>query len=82
MVIHTMVNPKWFRKWSNMNEMDKGEGYEKYKMRFANHLFDWACVHFPKLREKVHFHNRVLAVDNTGEKCVCELKPVLVFCSL
>lgn len=54
MVIHTMVNPKWFRKWNNMPVMDRGEEYEKYKMRFANHLFDWACVHFPKLREKVH----------------------------
>ncbi|KAI7808658.1 retinol saturase-like precursor [Triplophysa rosa] len=53
MVIHTMVNPKWFGKWNNMAEMDRGEEYEKYKMRFANHLFDWACVHFPKLREKL-----------------------------
>ncbi|KAL0184835.1 hypothetical protein M9458_020531, partial [Cirrhinus mrigala] len=52
MVIHTMVNPRWFEQWSNISETERGEDYEKYKMRFANHLFDWACVHFPKLKEK------------------------------
>lgn len=53
MVIHTMVNPKWFEQWEN--EAEKGEEYENYKMRFANHLFDWACVRFPQLKDKVRF---------------------------
>lgn len=55
MVIHTMVNPKWFERWNKVNEPEMGEEYEKYKKRFANHLFDWACVHFPKLKQKVNF---------------------------
>uniref|UniRef100_A0A9J8DCD0 Retinol saturase (all-trans-retinol 13,14-reductase) like n=2 Tax=Cyprinus carpio TaxID=7962 RepID=A0A9J8DCD0_CYPCA len=55
MVIHTMVNPKWFEWWNKVNEPERGEEYEKYKKRFANHLFDWACVHFPKLKQKVNF---------------------------
>lgn len=55
MVIHTMVNPKWFEQWNNVNETERNEEYERYKMRFANHLFEWACVHFPKLKEKVKF---------------------------
>uniref|UniRef100_A0A8C2DAS3 Retinol saturase (all-trans-retinol 13,14-reductase) like n=1 Tax=Cyprinus carpio TaxID=7962 RepID=A0A8C2DAS3_CYPCA len=38
-----------------VNEPEMGEEYEKYKKRFANHLFDWACVHFPKLKQKVNF---------------------------
>uniref|UniRef100_A0A8C1TJI9 Retinol saturase (all-trans-retinol 13,14-reductase) like n=1 Tax=Cyprinus carpio TaxID=7962 RepID=A0A8C1TJI9_CYPCA len=48
-------------KWKNVfstlyfNEPKMGEEYEKYKKRFANHLFDWACVHFPKLKQKVNF---------------------------
>lgn len=54
MVIHTMVNLKWFGQWNNISETERDEEYEKYKMRFANHLFDWACVHFPKLKEKVN----------------------------
>lgn len=55
MVIHTMVNPKWFEQWNNVNETERDEEYGRYKMRFANHLFEWACVHFPKLKEKVNF---------------------------
>ncbi|XP_056611673.1 inactive all-trans-retinol 13,14-reductase-like [Triplophysa dalaica] len=66
MVIQTMVNPKWFRKWNNMNEMDRGDEYEKYKMRFANHLFDWACVHFPKLREKLLMMHAVSPINMHG----------------
>ena len=53
MMIHTVVNSKWFGKWKGIPEEDRGEDFKEFKMRFANHLFDWACVHFPKLREKV-----------------------------
>ncbi|XP_036413560.1 inactive all-trans-retinol 13,14-reductase-like [Colossoma macropomum] len=53
MMIHTVVNAKWFGKWKGIPEEDRGEDFKEFKMRFANHLFDWACVHFPKLREKL-----------------------------
>ncbi|KAL7852672.1 hypothetical protein SRHO_G00184570 [Serrasalmus rhombeus] len=52
MMIHTIVNTQWFGKWKGIPEED-GEDFNKFKMRFANHMFDWACVHFPKLREKL-----------------------------
>ncbi|XP_016149332.1 putative all-trans-retinol 13,14-reductase [Sinocyclocheilus grahami] len=66
MVIHTMVNPKWFEQWHNVSEPERGEEYEKYKMRFANHLFDWACVHFPKLKEKLAMLHAVTPINMHG----------------
>ncbi|XP_067312753.1 inactive all-trans-retinol 13,14-reductase-like isoform X2 [Pseudorasbora parva] len=66
MVIHTMVNPKWFGQWNNVNETERGDEFEKYKMRFANHLFDWACVHFPKLKEKVVLLHAVSPINMHG----------------
>ncbi|KAL6481518.1 hypothetical protein MHYP_G00095980 [Metynnis hypsauchen] len=53
MMIHTVVNTQWFGKWKGIPEEDRGEDFNKFKMSFANHMFDWACVHFPKLREKL-----------------------------
>ncbi|KTG11706.1 hypothetical protein cypCar_00020360 [Cyprinus carpio] len=66
MVIHTMVNPKWFEQWNNVNETERNEEYERYKMRFANHLFEWACVHFPKLKEKVAMLHAVTPINMHG----------------
>uniref|UniRef100_A0A8C1C9R0 Retinol saturase (all-trans-retinol 13,14-reductase) like n=1 Tax=Cyprinus carpio carpio TaxID=630221 RepID=A0A8C1C9R0_CYPCA len=66
MVIHTMVNSKWFGQWNNISETERGLEYEKYKMRFAYHLFDWACVHFPKLKEKVAMLHAVTPINMHG----------------
>lgn len=69
MVIHTMVNPKWFEQWEN--EAEKGEEYENYKMRFANHLFDWACVRFPQLKDKVALLHAVTRINMHGLGASC-----------
>lgn len=53
MTILTMVNYEWFEEWEDTTVRKRGDDYFNYKMRFANYLFDWACKHFPKLREKV-----------------------------
>ncbi|XP_067301210.1 inactive all-trans-retinol 13,14-reductase-like [Pseudorasbora parva] len=66
MVLHTMVNPKWFGQWNNVNETEREQEYESYKMRFANHLFDWACVHFPKLKEKLVLLHAVSPINMHG----------------
>ncbi|XP_051762436.1 inactive all-trans-retinol 13,14-reductase-like isoform X1 [Ctenopharyngodon idella] len=66
MVIHTMVNPKWFGQWNNLSETERDEEYERYKMRFANPLFDWACVHFPKLKEKLVMLHAVSPINMHG----------------
>ncbi|XP_073701213.1 inactive all-trans-retinol 13,14-reductase-like [Garra rufa] len=66
MVIHTMVNPKWFEQWKNISETERGEDYEKYKMRFANHLFDWVCVHYPKLKEKLAMLHALTPISMHG----------------
>ncbi|XP_026127045.1 putative all-trans-retinol 13,14-reductase [Carassius auratus] len=66
MVIHTMVNPKWFEQWNKVNETERDEEYGRYKMRFANHLFDWICVHFPKLKEKVVLLHAVTPINMHG----------------
>ncbi|KAK2904740.1 hypothetical protein QQF64_032846 [Cirrhinus molitorella] len=76
MVIHTMVNPKWFEQWNNINETERGEDYEKYKMRFANHLFDWVCVHFPKLKEKLAVLHAVTRVNMPGLEATCGSMPM------
>ncbi|XP_063077027.1 inactive all-trans-retinol 13,14-reductase-like [Engraulis encrasicolus] len=52
MTIVTMVNYEWFEEWKDGTVRKRGDDYEQYKMRFANHMFDWACQFFPKLREK------------------------------
>ncbi|XP_043105532.1 inactive all-trans-retinol 13,14-reductase [Puntigrus tetrazona] len=66
MVIHTMVNPKWFEQWKNVNETARDDDYDRYKMRFANNLFDWICVHFPKLKEKVVLLHAVTPINMHG----------------
>uniref|UniRef100_A0AAY4CLG2 Amine oxidase domain-containing protein n=1 Tax=Denticeps clupeoides TaxID=299321 RepID=A0AAY4CLG2_9TELE len=53
MTILAMVNYEWFEEWKDMTVRKRGDDYMEYKMRFANKLFDWACLHFPKLRDKV-----------------------------
>ncbi|KAI4877125.1 hypothetical protein NFI96_026476 [Prochilodus magdalenae] len=66
MMIHTVVNSKWFGKWKGIAEEDRGEDFNRFKMRFANHLFDWACVHFPKLREKLVMLHAVSPINMHG----------------
>lgn len=53
MIILTMANYEWFEEWKDAPVRKRGDDYVEYKMRFANKLFNWACVHYPKLREKV-----------------------------
>uniref|UniRef100_A0AAR2J367 Uncharacterized protein n=1 Tax=Pygocentrus nattereri TaxID=42514 RepID=A0AAR2J367_PYGNA len=53
MTILTMVNYEWFEEWKDATVKKRRDDYMDYKMRFAKHLFDWACMYFPKLREKV-----------------------------
>lgn len=53
MTLLTMVNYEWFEEWTDTGVRRRGSEYEAYKMRYANTLFDWACEHFPKLRDKV-----------------------------
>lgn len=53
MIILTMVTYEWFEEWTDTTVRKRGDDYFTYKMRFANCLFDWACKHFPKLRDKV-----------------------------
>nr|XP_055032789.1 inactive all-trans-retinol 13,14-reductase [Misgurnus anguillicaudatus] len=55
MTILTMVNYEWFEEWKDTKVRKRGDDYYTYKMRYANYLFDWACKHFPKLREKLVF---------------------------
>ncbi|TSK14493.1 All-trans-retinol 13,14-reductase [Bagarius yarrelli] len=52
MTIIMMVKYEWFEKWKNTSARNRGADYLAYKMRFANNLFDWACSHYPKLRDK------------------------------
>lgn len=52
MVIHSIVKYEWFEQWKDLPASEL-KAYEDYKMRFANNLFDWACEHFPKLKDKV-----------------------------
>ncbi|XP_063077026.1 inactive all-trans-retinol 13,14-reductase-like [Engraulis encrasicolus] len=51
MIMLTYVNSDWFDEWNV--DSTTGDDYMAYKMRFANNMFDWACQHFPKLREKL-----------------------------
>ncbi|KAL0180298.1 hypothetical protein M9458_025740, partial [Cirrhinus mrigala] len=52
MTILTMVNYEWFEEWKDTRVRKRGDDYFNYKMRFAKCIFDWACKHFPKLRDK------------------------------
>lgn len=48
-----MVKYEWFEEWKDTTARKRGDEYYNYKMRFANNLFDWACTHFPKIKDKV-----------------------------
>nr|XP_055024901.1 inactive all-trans-retinol 13,14-reductase [Misgurnus anguillicaudatus] len=65
MVIHTIVKYEWFEQWKDLPAADQ-KAYEDYKMRFANNIFDWACEHFPKLREKVAVLHAVSPINMHG----------------
>ncbi|XP_030630929.1 inactive all-trans-retinol 13,14-reductase [Chanos chanos] len=64
MTILTMVKYEWFEEWKDTTVRKRGDDYHNYKMRFANNLFDWACVHFPKLRDKVVFQEVATPLTN------------------
>lgn len=53
MIMVAMANYEWFEEWMDTPVRKRGDGYLEYKKRFATNLFDWACSHYPKLREKV-----------------------------
>ncbi|XP_067286043.1 inactive all-trans-retinol 13,14-reductase [Pseudorasbora parva] len=65
MTILTMVNYEWFEEWEDTRVRKRGDDYFNYKMRFANHLFAWACKHFPKLREKLVYQEAATPLTNT-----------------
>ncbi|XP_063063660.1 inactive all-trans-retinol 13,14-reductase-like [Engraulis encrasicolus] len=62
MIMLTMVNSEWFEEWKEQRK--RGDDYMAYKMRFANHMFDWACQHFPKLREKLVYQDVSTPLSN------------------
>lgn len=64
MTILTMVNYEWFEEWRDSRVRKRGEDYFHYKMRFASCLFDWACKHFPKLRDKLVFQEAATPLTN------------------
>uniref|UniRef100_A0AAY4CLC5 Amine oxidase domain-containing protein n=1 Tax=Denticeps clupeoides TaxID=299321 RepID=A0AAY4CLC5_9TELE len=64
MTILAMVNYEWFEEWKDMTVRKRGDDYMEYKMRFANKLFDWACLHFPKLRDKLVFQDVATPLTN------------------
>ncbi|KAJ7984863.1 hypothetical protein DPEC_G00359190 [Dallia pectoralis] len=64
MTILAMVKYEWFEEWTDTSSRKRGNDYVKYKMRFADNLFDWACVHFPKLREKLVFQEVATPLTN------------------
>lgn len=65
MTILTMVNYEWFEEWKDTTVRKRGDDYFNYKMRFANYLFDWACKHFPKLREKLVYQEAASPLTST-----------------
>ncbi|KAG9267378.1 putative all-trans-retinol 13,14-reductase [Astyanax mexicanus] len=64
MTILTMVNYEWFEEWKDTPVKRRGADYIDYKNRFAKHLFDWACVLYPKLREKLVFQDVATPLTN------------------
>ncbi|XP_007233620.2 inactive all-trans-retinol 13,14-reductase [Astyanax mexicanus] len=64
MIILTMVNYEWFEEWKDTTVKRRGDDYMEYKMRFANNLFDWACVHYPKFRERLVFQEVATPLTN------------------
>ncbi|KAM9462822.1 inactive all-trans-retinol 13,14-reductase [Clarias gariepinus] len=65
MIILTMANYEWFEEWKDAPVRKRGDDYVEYKMRFANKLFNWACIHYPKLREKLVFQEVSTPLSNS-----------------
>ncbi|XP_036403015.1 inactive all-trans-retinol 13,14-reductase-like [Megalops cyprinoides] len=66
MILQTMVNYEWFDEWKDSSVEERGGEYYNYKMSIANKLFDWACMHFPKIRDKVAFMDAVVPLQHDG----------------
>ncbi|KAJ8383508.1 hypothetical protein AAFF_G00220250 [Aldrovandia affinis] len=64
MTLLTMVKYEWFEEWKDSSVRKRGEDYHDYKMSIANKLFDWACIHFPKLKDKVVFMDAATPLTN------------------
>ncbi|KAI4878480.1 hypothetical protein NFI96_018340 [Prochilodus magdalenae] len=64
MTILTMVNYEWFEEWKDTTVKNRGDDYTDYKMRFAHHLFNWACMHYPRLREKLVYQEVSTPLSN------------------
>ncbi|XP_062382908.1 inactive all-trans-retinol 13,14-reductase-like [Sardina pilchardus] len=64
MTILAMVNYEWFEEWKDSTVRKRGDDYTKYKMRFANNLFNWACEHFPKLKDKLVYQEVSTPLSN------------------
>ncbi|XP_028990207.1 inactive all-trans-retinol 13,14-reductase [Betta splendens] len=64
MTILIMVNYEWFEEWKDTTVRKRGDEYFKYKMRFANYVFDWACTVFPKIRDKLVFQEVATPLTN------------------
>ncbi|KAL7870086.1 hypothetical protein AOLI_G00140740 [Acnodon oligacanthus] len=60
--ILTVVSYEWSEEWNDT--MVKKNDYMGYKTRFAKHLLDWACMYFPKLREKLVFQEVATPLTN------------------
>ncbi|XP_036403898.1 inactive all-trans-retinol 13,14-reductase-like [Megalops cyprinoides] len=65
MTLLTMVKYEWFEEWKDSSVRKRGDEYYNYKMSIANKLFDWACIHFPKIRDKVVFMDAATPLTNT-----------------
>ncbi|XP_063077404.1 inactive all-trans-retinol 13,14-reductase-like [Engraulis encrasicolus] len=63
MILLTYVNSDWFEEW-NETVRERGDDYMAYNLRFFNHMFDWACQHYPKLREKLVYQEVSTPVCN------------------
>ncbi|KAG5263041.1 hypothetical protein AALO_G00281800 [Alosa alosa] len=64
MTILAMVNYEWFEEWKDTTVRKRGDDYTEYKMRFANNLFNWACEHFPKLKDKLVYQEVSTPLSN------------------
>ncbi|XP_062859497.1 inactive all-trans-retinol 13,14-reductase-like [Trichomycterus rosablanca] len=64
MTILAMVSYKWFEEWKDTTVRKRGDDYLEYKRRFANHLFNWACTHYPKLRDKLVYQEVATPLSN------------------
>ncbi|XP_062382106.1 inactive all-trans-retinol 13,14-reductase-like [Sardina pilchardus] len=64
MTVLTMVNYEWFEEWKDSTVRKRGDDYMDYKNRFSQALFDWACEHFPKIKDKVVYQEIATPLSN------------------